>query len=696
MYEISIDVGGTFTDFVVRDSLGEVIHTKVPSNPQNPLNPILQGLRDISRAYDLSIEELLKNTEKFTHGTTLGINALLQGHGAKTALLTTEGFRDALELRRSRLANQWDFVAPLPPVLVPRYLRLGIRERLDYQGAVLTPVDHAQIVEIANFLKNEDIEAVAICFLFACQNSDHEHEVKEILHSLLPHVFVTLSSELSPQMGEYERTVTTVLNARLSPLVNRYLDSLQALLQEHGLDVPILVSQNNGGLTDRLRAGREAVFTLFSGPAGGAKGGWALAQNTGMQNLVIADMGGTSLDISLIREGRMEMTQQAEISGYPLQIPMLDIHTLGAGGGSIAWLDGAGMLQVGPQSAGAHPGPACYGKDGDEPTITDAALIMGLLDSQDFLGGRMKLDIEKAYQVIQEKIATPLNISVEEAAYAIYRVALSRMVDAMYLMTVKKGYDPRSFTLIAAGGALPLFATALARGTGIRYVIVPDSAPVFCADGLSYAQLQVELVRSVLKPLNPWTPEYASDIIHSLQSQANQELDRLGVDSLKRQYDASADLKYWDQHHTINVRVDWEEPECWNRIANDFHQTHHQLYGYSQPGNELQLVNLRLFAQEKDTEHNALTTSTKSLAQRVEHYMTQPQPDAYRSVYLGGQTHLDLPVYDWNHITRGQVIEGPAILRKALTTLFLDRQSSGEIDATGNFRITLRKVGAKE
>ncbi|HVJ49947.1 hydantoinase/oxoprolinase family protein [Desulfitobacterium sp.] len=299
-----------------RDPAGAMSTLKVPSNSQHPLQPIQQGLTEFAEGQQMTIQELLKKTGKFLHGTTLGINALLQGQGAKTALLTTAGFRDALEIRRSQLKNQWDFTAALPPVLVPRYLRLGVHERLDYQGVTLTPVDEAQVQEIAHFLAQEKIEAVAVCFLFSCQNPEHEREVKALLQALLPELFITLSSELSPQLGEYERTVTTVLNARISPLVNAYLDSLQGLLQEQGLGVPILVAQNKGGLTDRLRAGREAVLTLFSGPAGGAKGGWALAQNTGLANLVIADMGGTSLDISLVREGRLEMTQNAEIAGW--------------------------------------------------------------------------------------------------------------------------------------------------------------------------------------------------------------------------------------------------------------------------------------------------------------------------------------------------------------------------------------------
>lgn len=693
MYEISVDVGGTFTDFVFRDPDGTIRTHKVPSNPQHPLQPIQQGLTEFAKEQKLTLQELLQQTGKFLHGTTLGINALLQGQGAKTALLTTAGFRDALEIRRSRLKNQWDFTTALPPVLVSRYLRLGVKERIDYQGITLTPVDEAQVQEIAHFLAQDKIEAVAVCFLFSCQNPDHERQVKALLQELLPEVFITLSSELSPQLGEYERTVTTVLNARISPLVNAYLDSLQNLLQEHGLSVPVLVAQNKGGLTDRARAGREAVLTLFSGPAGGAKGGWALAQNTGFDNLVIADMGGTSLDISLVREGRLEMTQNAEIAGYPVQIQMLDIHTIGAGGGSIAWLDEAGMLRVGPHSAGADPGPACYGLGGEEPTITDATLILGLLDKNDFLGGRMELDQGQAFQAIQHKIADPLNMTVEDAAYAIYQIALSKMIDAMYLMTIKKGYDPRTFTLVSVGGALSLFATALARGAGIRKVIVPDAAPVFCADGLHYARLQVEGVRSVLRSLNTKTLDYIDPFLQSLREQADHELDRLGVDPDQRQYYASADLKYTDQHHTLNVSfADFDNLkgiEGLNCLAQDFHAKHHQLYGYSQPEHEVQLVNLRLFAQE--SELGAVLKGYEQAGGYKANSLSLPQ--VYRSVFLKGRLPQKLPVYDWDQMQKGQIIQGPAIIRKPLTTLFLDSHSWGELDVARNFRITLEKEG---
>ncbi|HVJ49946.1 hydantoinase/oxoprolinase family protein [Desulfitobacterium sp.] len=389
---------------------------------------------------------------------------------------------------------------------------------------------------------------------------------------------------------------------------------------------------------------------------------------------------------------------------------MLDIHTVGAGGGSIAWLDEAGMLRVGPQSAGAYPGPACYGPGGEEPTITDATLILGLLDKHDFLGGRMELDQEQARLAIQHKIAGPLKMTVEEAAYAIYRIALSRMIDALYLMTIKKGYDPRTFTLVSVGGALSMFATALARGAGIRQVIVPDSAPVFCADGLHYARLQVEGVRSVLQTLNEHTPDFTAALRQSLRVQADRELDRLGVDPDQRQYFGSADLKYTDQHHTLNVcftgfgvsdglgDLNGEDAARWQRLVEDFHAKHCQLYGYSQPEHELQLVNLRLFAQEAELGGSLWARTSTGEANSAEANVAQgklplAQAEGYRSVFLEGRSPQELPVHDWNHVQRGQMIKGPAIIRKPLTTLFLDSHSWGEIDRVGNFRITIEKGG---
>ena len=602
MYRIAVDVGGTFADFVARDNRGRVVTTKVPADHQWPLRPVLSGLAELAQGFNLSLEEFLRQTERFVHGTTVGINALLQGQGAPTALITTAGFRDALELRRSRLAEQWNMSLPLSPVLVPRYLRLGLRERIDYRGRSLEPVDREQLREIADFLAQHAVTAVAVCLLFACRNPAHEQEVKEVLQGYLPRAFITLSSELSPQLGEYERTTTTVLNARLSPLLSSYLQELGTCLREKGLQAPILMAQNDGGLTDLAKARVQAVGSLFSGPAGGVKGGWALAREIGQYNLVVADMGGTSFDVSLIRNGKMETTPQAEIAGYPIQLPMLDIHTMGAGGGSIAWLDGGGMLRVGPMSAGAKPGPACYGLGGAEPAITDAALVMGLINEADFLDGRMVLDKAKAYRTIEQKIALPLGLAVEEAAEAIYQVALALMGDAVYLMTVKKGYDPRTFALAAVGGALPLFATALAARVGIRQVVVPDLAPVFCAQGLHFSPLQVQLLQSILEPLSSFQFARWKQVTRDLQAQANQELARLLISADRRSYTWSGDLKYLDQHHEINIllrgRVD--DPAVLAQMSTDFHETHRRLYGYSQPGNPVQLVNIRLLAQEKE------------------------------------------------------------------------------------------------
>lgn len=704
MFEIAVDVGGTFADFVVRDQQENTFTAKVPSSLEDPLQPMIRGLTELARRVGLSLPDFLGQTEKFIHGTTVGINALLQGQGVKTALITTEGFRDALELRRSRLAEQWNFRQALPPVLVPRFLRLGLRERLDYRGVPLKAVDSAQVSEIAAFLEQERVEAVAVCLLFACRNPEHEIELKERLQALLPDLFITLSSELSSQLGEYERTTTTVLNARLSPVLSHYLQDLRTHLRAQGLRVPISIAQNNGGLTDLEQASKRAVHSLFSGPAGGLKGGWALAHEQGLSELVVADMGGTSFDVSLIRQGKMEVTPEAEIAGYPVQLPMLDIHTVGAGGGSIAWLDKGGMLRVGPQSAGAKPGPVCYGLGGQEPTITDAALIMGLLDSTDFLGGRMKLDAQRAYRAIETHIARPLGLSVHEAAYAIYQVALSLMVDAVYLMTVKKGLDPRSFALAAVGGALPLFATALAAGVGIQRIEVPDLAPVFCAQGLHYARFQFEVLRSVYEELGKELKPQWYDVLAEMQRQADQELTRLGVNGEQRRYIWSADLKYPDQHHELNIDLscDLNDPAVWQQLKIDFHAAHQKLYGYNQPEKSLELVNLRLLAQEKDEPSLDRRRMAKEAPDK-NHEMygaggemngaavqTAPARIKQRPVYWRG-AFQEMNVFPWQGVAAGRRIEGPALIQKAYTTILLEEHCQAEKDRNGNLTIVIGK-----
>ncbi len=681
MYEIAVDVGGTFADFVMRDEQGHTRTTKVPSNREDPLETMVLGLSELAQGVNLSLHEFLTQTGKFIHGTTVGVNALLQGQGAKTALITTEGFRDALELRRSRLSEQWDFQVALPPVLVPRYLRIGLRERMDYRGVPIRDIDRTQIQEIAQVLRQERVESVAVCLLFACRNSSHEREFRDCLQALLPTVFITLSSELSSQLGEYERTTTTVLNARLSPVLSDYLEDLSTQLREWGLQVPISIAQNNGGLTDLFHAKKRAVHTLFSGPAGGVKGGWTLARELGLPELVVADMGGTSFDVSLIRQGKMEVIPQAEVAGYPVQLQMLDIHTVGAGGGSIAWLDKGGMLRVGPHSAGARPGPACYGLGGLEPTLTDAALVMGLLDGSNFLGGRMTLDGQRAFQAIDSKIALPLGLTVPEAAFAIYQVALSLMVDAVYLMTVKKGYDPRSFVLAAVGGALPLFATALAAGVGIRQVVVPVQSPVFCAQGLHHAPFQVEVLRTFFEPFGEGLSASRKQVMIELKEQADQELSRLSVSKDTRRYVWSADLKYPDQHHelTIDFPCDASDPKVWRQLGVAFHDTHQRLYGYSQPEKSLELVNLRLLAQEEEQ---------LFLSQIEQPTILEATRYELCTVYLRG-AFQEIKSYHWHDLEAGMRLEGPALIQKNYTTVLIEENCQAELDQVGNMVIKI-------
>ena len=418
------------------------------------------------------------------HGTTVATNSVIQYRGATTALLTTRGFRDSLEMRRCHRAGQWDFFTPQPPLIVPRYLRRGIDERVLYDGTVDTPLDENQLMEeVDDLVANHQVEAIGICFLFSFKNTAHEARAAELIRSRYPDVFVSASHEISPQIREYERTCTTVINAFVGPVLSRYLSNLGKFLADNRLAHEYQVIQSNGGVTAASAAGQHGARALLSGPAGGAIGGLMLAEAVGRENLIVADMGGTSFDLTLIQEKELQLVAETEIAGYTISLPMIGIHTIGAGGGSIGHIDDSGLLKVGPRSAGSLPGPACYARGGTEPTVTDANLVLGFLSPSYFLGGAMPLDTDLARQAIKQHVADPFGLTVEEGAQAIFEIVNSNMVDAIHVVTVQKGYDPREYALVAAGGAAPIHTGVLARALEISQVIVPKASSVFCAIG---------------------------------------------------------------------------------------------------------------------------------------------------------------------------------------------------------------------
>jgi len=605
MFRVAIDTGGTFTDIAAVSESGQMMMLKSPTDREDPAQGIILALAEMAGCWGLDLAAFLEQTGQIIHGTTLALNALLEERGSRTALLTTEGFRDALEIRRSRRDNQWDLRAPGPRLLVPRRLRLGIRERVDYRGEVVIPLDRKQLQDTAALLQAEGVEAAAVCFLFSFQNPCHEQAAAAALREFLPGVFITTSAEVSPRIREYERTSTVVLNAYLTPVVAAYLNILEEKLAAYGWYRPLYLMLNSGGLTDAGTVKNFAVKTLLSGPAGGAQGGQGLAQALQKPDLVIADMGGTSFDVTLVVNGKCRQVPEAELAGHPVTLPMTDIRSIGAGGGSVAAVDESGRLMVGPRSAGSVPGPACYGLGGTEPTVTDAALLLGLLNPESFLGGRLRLDYDRAFAAVRDMVAAPLGLAVSEAALAIYRIAAARMADAIRLVTVQQGLDPRQFALVAAGGAFPLFAGLIADELEMREAIIPLQGPVFCAWGMLGAARQLDMSRTCLVSSEVFECGNLNTLVGDMLAQGNADLDRYGIPNSERETELTLEMKYLDQHHEISInpgesRFDLSSVK---KINNAFHERHRELFGYDEPGKPWEIVNVRLVCREKAREY---------------------------------------------------------------------------------------------
>ncbi|MCL6642426.1 MAG: hydantoinase/oxoprolinase family protein, partial [Candidatus Bipolaricaulota bacterium] len=521
---IGIDIGGTFTDIVAFDPrTGQLDSLKISSTPTQLEEGVIAGLREILARLQVSAAQVTQ----LVHGTTVATNAIVEGRWAKTALITTEGFRDILEIGRQNRPELYNFFTERPKPIVGRELRFEVPERLDYQGRVIKPLDEERVKHIA--LELAGVESVAVVFLFSYLNPAHEKRVKELLRAHLE-IPVLLSCEVLPEFREYERTSTTVMSAALVPIVSRYLHKLDEATQRLGIRREWRIMQSNAGIVSSTLAQVNPITLVLSGPAGGVEGARFIGELAGFKNLITMDMGGTSCDISLILDGKPLIRTEGEIAKRPLRLPMLDIHTIGAGGGSIAWLDSGGALRVGPRSAGAEPGPACYGRGGTEPTVTDAQLVLGRLDPDSPLGDIPQLHVHRAQAAIEEKIARPLKMSLEEAAWGILEVADANMERAIRVITVERGHDPRDFALLAFGGAGPLHAGCLAKRLGIQAVIVPASAGVLSALGLLTADLVHHFVQTVLKQAEELDLAHVNAIYDGFRAEGRSRLREDGLD----------------------------------------------------------------------------------------------------------------------------------------------------------------------
>ncbi|MEU0467162.1 hydantoinase/oxoprolinase family protein [Amycolatopsis sp. NPDC006131] len=675
---IGVDTGGTFTDVCALDEqTGRLYVRKVSSTPDDPGRAIVTG---VSQLLDEIGGRDLGDVGYFAHGTTVGTNALLTERGARTGLLTTAGFRDLLELGRGRRPSLYDLQADKPAALVPRDLRLEVDERVRHDGRVERPLDEEQVRALARELREQNVEAVAVCFLYSFVDPGHERTAERILAEELPGVHVSVSSAVLPEFREYERLSTVVVNAYLGPVVARYLAKLRTRLGELGLRATPHVTQSNGGIIPFETAERMPSRMVLSGPSTGVVGAAEIARAAGYPDIITFDVGGTSSDVSLVQDGVPKSSSGTEIDGRPVRAPMLDIHTVGAGGGSIAWIDAGGALKVGPGSAGADPGPACYGR-GTEPTVTDANVVLRVLNPEYLLDGQMKIDAGAARAAVST-VAGPLGMDVLDAAQGIVRVITANMARAIRVISVQRGYDPRDYVLVPFGGAGPLHAVRLARELGMRTVLVPETPGAQCAAGLLMTDIRADFLRTRISPPDETT---VAGVFAELEAEATAWLAEENVPAERRRVERFAEMRYAGQNHELPVPV----PEgvitadTVAQLTKRFAAEHERMYGYSSAEDAVQVVTFRLRAigevSRAELHRAPLGDADASVAIR-----------ATREVYLpesGGFT--ECPVYDRRLLEPGHRIDGPAVVEQMDTTTLLLPGDVAVVDELRNLVVTV-------
>ena len=687
-FKVGVDVGGTFTDFLLMNEEGQAEIFKVLSSPEDPSVAVMNGFSTMADASGTDLTSFLGSVDLIVHGTTVTTNAVLTGNWSPTGLLTTKGFRDALEMRRGIREELYDNRYLPPKPVVARDLRMAVDERIDQLGNEVKPLNLADVEAGAKLFDERGIEAVAVCFMHSHANPDHELHAAELVARLMPSAYLSVSSKVLPQIRFYERTSTTVLNACVGPILKRYLSSLTKKLGEHGFEGILLIMQSNGGVTTPAVVTEIAASTLLSGPAAAPVAGVAYAAPHGHDSFITIDMGGTSFDTALIKDAVPVITTACKVNRLALALPMMDINTIGAGGGSIAWIDEGGLLKMGPQSAGARPGPVCYGFGGAKPTCSDANLVLGYLNADYFAGGRMKLDEDAAKSAIEEKIAQPLGLSLVKAAFGMFHIMNVNMASAIREISVQKGYDPRDFPIICAGGAGPIHAAMIAEELEIGQIIIPKESSIFCAAGMLLSDLKHDLVRSYHTVIDSEQTDIAR--FKGLASQLEEEgaaiLTGEKIPQDRQVFDHILDLRYVGQYHEVPVEVSRDDVMAFNEAAikNAFHAAHDRLYGYSlsEEGTAVELVNMRLTAV--GISHKPVFKEDGPHGQDASQAVK-----GKRSVYLPSEEGFStVDVYDGDSLRRGNRLSGPAIIEQVNTTTFVPTGWNVECDPYGNYLLT--------
>jgi N-methylhydantoinase A len=674
---VGIDVGGTFTDCVLVDSAGKSIVEKTFTTPEDPSQGVLNGLEKLAERASLPIKDFLAAVRRIVHGTTITTNAVLTGRGAKTAFITTEGFRDVLLMRRGVREDQFNSKYAPPAPIVPRHLTYTVAERIDCEGREIAVLDCDGVREVLRILRRKGVEAVAVSFLFSFLNPSHEQQVAELFKEEFPEAYVSLSIQVLPQLRAYERHSTTALNASVGPILARYLDRLTARLESAGFAGRLLIMQSNGGVMAPSMAARFACRTLLSGPAGGPVAGKFWGERAGHKDLITMDMGGTSFDVSFVKGGQVSFTTGGSVGGHAMAFPALDIRTVGAGGGSIALVDEGGVLQVGPASAGADPGPICYGRGGEQPTVTDADLILGYLGVDDFLGGKYRLDFPAAWRGIEQRIAKPLGLDTLRAAEGINRLVNSTMADAIRLLSIGEGYDPRECVLVVAGGAGAVHAAAIARELGIRKLLVPREASVFCAAGMLLSDLKHDYVRTLAGELSALPRDKIEQLYREMETEALHTIADEGVSREDITFSYGVDLKYAGQFH--EVTVPFKLSDGFAGLKQSFDAQHQRLYGYHLSGQPAEALHWRLTAVGRIERPSF---SEKSLGARL-----KAAAKANRDVVFDG-SKFKVSVFDGATLSPDSKIKGPAIVEEPTTTVVIPPEWELWVNGFGDYEIT--------
>ena len=665
---IGIDVGGTFTDIVAVSDTGTVTFSKAASTPNDPSIGVMNAVERLADELGINSETLLSKTESIVHGTTVATNALLERKGAKTGLLTTLGHRDVLEMREGLKDDRYNMRLPAPAPLVPRFLRLGVRERIKPDGSIHTKLDNTSLDEAINKLREEKVTSVAVCYLHAYKEPKHEQETKQILEAKLPGVSVSISSEVFPEIKEYERVSTTIVNAYVRPIVENYLNRLEERLKNAGYKGSVLIILSHGGVAPIEEAIRLSAATVLSGPAGGVAGSKYGASLIGAGDLVPFDMGGTSTDISMIVNGEPALSSTRGIAGQRIALQSLDIVSIASGGGSIARVDAGGILRVGPESAGALPGPACYGKGGTEVAVTDASVVLGFLDPGNFLGGRETLDVSAAEDAVS-RLANQLSVEPAEAAEGVHKVINTQMAEGIRLVSVRRGVDPRKFALLSFGGAAGIHITEIARQLEVQRVIVPRTAAVLSAWGMLATDLRYEVSRTHIGDTGSLKAGDVREVFSEMELEGRGRLkDAFDGDvSISR----SADMRYGEQIYEVDVSlddVDFSDDDLLKSISDRFHKRHEELFTYSLPDQDAVLVNGRLAAIGALPD---LPQEPKTEARAASGHRTT------RKIFLAGW--VDAPVFNLEELVPSQEIEGPAIIESSTTTVVLRSDDKAEV-----------------